>query len=192
VEHPGLKTGNFGDHAVVIILIVQCSFRTCEMGPIVSSEMEKKMTTPPITALGFLLALAACTSQPDAPVLGAWHGNQPGPDGLVANSVDLVLRGTPDAPSGRYEIATVEHESRSAVGSRHWAGPFVRSQRVIDGRQMTVIELQDTLPVDISHYVLMPDGTLRVLTPKGTLGTDAASQAYALAPVPAGSRRGRV
>jgi hypothetical protein len=154
--------------------------------------MEKTMTAPRIAALGFLLALADCSSQLNAPVMGAWQGNQPGADGLVPNSVDLVLRGAPDAPSGTYDIATLEHESRSAPGTRRWAGPWVRSQRVIDGQRLTVIDLRDALPVDISHYALMPDGTLQALTPAGTLGTGAASRAYALAPVPAGSRRGRV
>jgi hypothetical protein len=154
--------------------------------------MEKTMTAPRIAALGFLLALADCSSQPNAPVMGAWQGNQPGADGLVPNSVDLVLRGGPDAKSGTYDIATVEHEARSAPGTRRWGGPWVRSQRVIDGRRLTVIDLRDALPVDISHYALMPDGTLHALTPEGTLGSAAMSQAYALAPVPAGSRRGRV
>jgi hypothetical protein len=176
----------------VIELIVQCSFRTCEIAPFFVSRMEKTMTAPCIAALGLLLALADCSSQPDDPIMGAWHGNQPGADGLVPNSVDLVLRGAPDAPSGTYYIATVEHEARSAPGSRRWAGAWVRSQRVIAGKRMTVIDLQDALAVDISHYALMPDGTLHALAPDGTLGTDAASRAFALDPVPAGERRGRV
>ncbi|HEX3575188.1 MAG TPA: hypothetical protein VHU42_11360 [Rhodopila sp.] len=150
------------------------------------------MIAPRIATLGFLLALADCSTQPDAPVMGAWHGNQPGADGLVPNSVDLVLRGAPDAPSGTYNIATVEHEARTAVGTRRWAGEWVRSQRVVDGRRLTIIELRDALPVDISHYALMADGTLHALAPDGVPGTGAAYQAYALAPVPAGSRRGRV
>jgi hypothetical protein len=182
----------FGEHEIVIDLIVQCSFRSCEMAPFFLSQMEKTMTAPCIAALGLLLALADCSSQPEDPVMGEWHGNQPGADGLVPNSVDLVLRGAPDAASGTYYIATVEHEARSAPGSRRWAGEWVRSQRVIAGKPLTVIDLHDALAVDISHYALMPDGTLHALTPDGTLGTDAASQAFALAPVPAGARLGRI
>ncbi|MEA2727911.1 MAG: hypothetical protein QOF70_2386, partial [Acetobacteraceae bacterium] len=29
-------------------------------------------------AIGILLVLAGCSSQPEAPVLGAWQGTQPG------------------------------------------------------------------------------------------------------------------
>jgi hypothetical protein len=152
------------------------------------------MTIYRIAAFGFLLAFAGCSGRPDAPVVGAWHGHQPGPEGLISNSVDLVLKGAPDAPSGTYCVATVVHDpsARSFLGNHRWSGVWERSQQSIGGRSLTIIDLHNTLSSDISHYALMPDGTLRVLYPNGTLGTDAASEGYTLVPVSAGSQRGKV
>jgi hypothetical protein len=145
-------------------------------------------------AIGILLVLAGCSSQPEAPVLGAWQGTQPGSNVLSEKNVDLVLRGLPDAQGGQYCLATGEHDPSDRVnqGQPRTGGAWARSQRVIDGRSVTVFHLNDTLPDDISSYALMPDGTLRGLNPNGTLGTTQEASLYALSPVPAGPRRGRV
>lgn len=145
-------------------------------------------------ATSILLALAACSSPPAAPVLGAWQGSQPGPDPVFANNVDLVLRGIPDAQSGQYRLAISGHNpsARFNQGPSPWGGTWVRSQRVIDGRNLTIFHLNDTLADDISNYALMPDGTLHALDPDGTLDTTPAASLYVLAPVPPGPRRGRV
>jgi hypothetical protein len=143
---------------------------------------------------GILLALAGCGSQPDAPIYGAWQGSQPGPDPLFHNSVDLVLRGTPGADSGAYRIATTGHDpsAREPLGTSRWGGTWQRSQRVVDGQSVPVLHLDDALPSDISSYALMPDGTLHALDPSGMHDSTRVGASYALAPVPAGPRRGRV
>jgi hypothetical protein len=156
--------------------------------------MEKTTMTGRISALWFLLAVAGCSTQPGAPVVGAWQGSQPAAGGFANSNVDLVLRGAPDAQSGIYCIATtvVDPSARSFLGNHRWSGPWESSQRVIDGQRLTVIELKNALSDDISHYALMPDGTLHVLNPDGSLSDETVAALYTLAPVPAGPRRGRV
>jgi hypothetical protein len=105
-----------------------------------------------------------------------------------------VLEGAPDAQSGRYRIATALHDpsARADEGTTHRGGPGVRGQRAINGQSVTVFHLNDSLPGDISSYALMADGTLHVLDPSGALDTSPVAGLYALTPVPAGPRRGRV
>jgi hypothetical protein len=134
-------------------------------------ESEVGMTMHRIVAIGFLLALTACSSPSGAPVYGAWQGSQPGADPLSGNSVDLVLKGTQNAQSGRYCIATALHDpsARADQGTTHWGGTWVRSQRAINGQSLTVLHLNNALTDDISNYALMPDGTLHALGPNGGL-----------------------
>jgi hypothetical protein len=129
------------------------------------------MTMHRIVAIGCLLALTACSSPPGAPVYGAWQGSQPGADPLGGDSVDLVLKGTQNAHSGRYHIATTLHDpsARADQGTTDWSGTWVRSQRSINGQSLTVLHLNNALTDDISNYALMPDGTLHALDPNGTL-----------------------
>jgi hypothetical protein len=152
------------------------------------------MTLRRTLAIGLLLALASCDAHADTPLFGAWQGSQPGADPDARTSIDLVLEGTPDAQSGQYRMATALHNpsARAGMGTTHWGGTWSSSQRVINGQTVTVVELNDALPSDISRYALMPDGTLRVLNANGTLDTSPIAALYTLSPVPPGPRRGRV
>jgi hypothetical protein len=156
--------------------------------------MEETMSTNRIAILGFLLAFAGCASQPNGPVVGAWHGQQPGPDGLVPTSVDLVLEGAPNAQSGTYHIATIVHDpsARSSLENDRWSGAWERTKRVVNGQALTIIDLHNALSGDISHYALMPNGTLQALDPNGTLGTSALTTSFVLTPVPGEAPRGLV
>jgi hypothetical protein len=154
--------------------------------------MEKTMSMHRVAILGFLLAFAGCASQPDGLVLGAWHGQQPGPDRLVPTSVDLVLEGAPNAQSGTYRIATVVHDpsARSFLDDHRWSGAWERTKRVVNGQTLTIIDLHNALSSDISHYALMPDGTLHALDPNGTIGKSALAASFVLAPDPVKAPRG--
>ena len=130
------------------------------------------------------VGLAGCV-QPSGPVFGEWRGQTPGPNSKAPKSVDLELYGAPDAQTGAYHMSSLESEPGFTVGhdTRAWGGTWVRSQRVVDGRTITIITLKDPLPGDIGAYTLADDGTLHALDPNGLPDTTPAGALYTLAPV---------
>ena len=140
-------------------------------------------------ALPALLACSGCAQ--NGPILGEWAGRQPGRNIEMRKSVDLVLYGSPGAPSGQYHITTNENDPTLATGhgEQQWGGTWERGQQMVDARPVTTIKLNDMLSSEISGYALEPDGTLRVLNPNGVPNTTPDGNLYTLTPVSPGNRR---
>jgi hypothetical protein len=141
--------------------------------------------------LGLVLGTAGCA--PSAPVFGDWRGEQPSRNTGFTKTVDLVLEGPPGAQSGRYNIATTEHnpDPLSGHGTRRWSDTWTGEPQLVDGRQRMIIHLHNTLPGDIDSYELAPDGSLRVVDPNGRVDESRSAARYTLAPVPRGPRYGQ-
>ena len=115
-----------------------------------------------------LLALASCAlpprPAPQGPVLGYWHGEPPGPDEDVAETVDLTLFGTRGATSGTYRIATdvraLTIGGGEGSGLTTWSGTWTRQQEDYAGQPQTVIRLHGALARDINQYAIASDGSL--------------------------------
>jgi hypothetical protein len=134
-----------------------------------------------------LAGLAACAG-PTGPVVGDWRGEVP--DSGVSQVVELVLDGTPDALSGRYEVATTTENTETGGGSgtERWAGVWRREQAA-DGRP--VFHLLQDLSGSINRYELGTDNTLRVMGRGDRADTSLDAARYTLFPVPPGLGYGR-
>ena len=132
-----------------------------------------------------LALLAGCAGSP-GPVYGEWQGTPPsGRIGRVT-SIDLVLKGPPDAQSGEYHISSTDSDptGRFGDGERQWGGAWTSQQRVVDGRTVKFIKLHDHLTADIGDYALEADGRLHALDPNGALDMKPVEGLYTLSPVP--------
>lgn len=137
-------------------------------------------------ALCLGLAAAACAG-PSGPVYGEWQGMPPSAHSTGRSmAVDLVLRGSPDAQSGKYLITTTDNDpsALSSHGQVDWAGDWTSEQRIVNGQPFKFIKLLDHLPQDIGGYALEPDGRLHALDPNGSLDTTKDGALYTLSPVP--------
>ncbi len=134
-------------------------------------------------AMMVLLGLAGC-AQPSGPVFGEWQGHTPGRNVNFGKDVDLVLDGAAGAQSGDYRLTTTEVDPFAPSGAdRQWGGTWERSQRVFNGRPLTIIILKDPLPEDIGRYELASDGTLHALNPDLTPNMTKDGNLYTLSPV---------
>jgi hypothetical protein len=143
-------------------------------------------------ALGLMTGLAGCTHPAD-PIFGAWRGEQPSRTTDFTKSVELVLEGPAAAQSGRYRIATTEHDPETCGDhdTRRWAGTWASEQRVVDGRTQDIIHLHNPLPGDIGSYELSRDGSLHVVGPNGRVDESPAGKLNVLPPVSPGPGYGQ-
>ena len=142
------------------------------------------MTRHPLAMLA-LIALGGCVHD-TGPVLGEWRGQSPGASRDVPKTVDVRLNGSPGANSGSYHFSRIEADPTLLSGhdQDQWGGTWVRSQRVVNGRTLSIFTLQALLPGEIDTYALEPDGTLRPVDPNGLPDATPAGSRYTLSPVP--------
>ena len=115
------------------------------------------------------LALASCAvpppPQPQGPVLGYWHGEPPGPDSYVPETVDLTLFGSRGGTTGTYLIATdvraLTIGGGEGSGLSTWSGTWTRQPEDYAGQRQSVITLHHALARDINQYAIASDGSLQ-------------------------------
>ncbi len=116
----------------------------------------------------FGLALTSCAEPlpptPAGPVLGYWHGEPPGPDVAVPETVDLTLYGSRNSTTGRYEIATnirgTTFGGGFGGGLTTWSGTWTRQAEDYAGQKQSVIYLHDAPSRDINQYAIAVNGSL--------------------------------
>jgi len=116
-------------------------------------------------------------------VVGDWHGEVP--ESGAEQIVELVLDGTPDASSGRYEVAitTTNTDNGGGGGTERWAGTWQREQAV-DGQP--VFHLLNDLTGSINRYELGTDAALHPMGRGNRMDTSPAAGLYTLYPEPRG------
>jgi hypothetical protein len=135
-----------------------------------------------------MAGLAACAGPVTGPVVGDWRGETP--ESATEQLVELVLDGTPDAPSGRYHLAitTEDTDSGGGAGTQRWDGDWRREQ-ALDGRK--VFHLLNDLPGTIDRYELGADAMLHPMGQGNRVDTSPAARLYTLLPVSPGLGYGR-
>jgi hypothetical protein len=131
--------------------------------------------------------LAACAG-PTGPVIGDWRREVP--QSATEQLVELVLDGTPDAPSGRYHVTmTTESGGVGRSSGTQWQDGDWHREQAQDGRQ--VFHLLNDLPGSIDRYELGADDALYPMGKGNYPDTSPMARLYTLLPVPHGGGYGR-